>query len=162
MNWFDRQPYAYQPYFRPPCPSIDPAALLSNAERKFLIKTFITDAPWSCDRNWFSSCFWGLRVFLFLEGTCDGKAGLSRLFLVPPSSSILNPGIRIFLEDLRKARRNGSGFPEASAEPNRVRMSDRQAPHENPKQGGANMDPRQLQADDIIDSGGSSNPVGSG
>ncbi|CAJ1380798.1 unnamed protein product [Effrenium voratum] len=66
-----QQPYAYQPYFRPPCPSIDPAALLSNAERKFLIKTFITDAP-----------------------------------------------------------------------------------HENPKQGGANMDPRQLQADDIIDSGG--------
>ena len=32
-----RMPYAYRPFFQPPSPEIDPAALLSPAERKFLV-----------------------------------------------------------------------------------------------------------------------------
>eukprot|EP00438_Fugacium_kawagutii_P025746 Skav221042 [mRNA] locus=scaffold1448:239565:248852:+ [translate_table: standard] len=35
-----RMPYAYRPFFQPPAPDIDPAALMSPAERK---KSFITD-----------------------------------------------------------------------------------------------------------------------
>eukprot|EP00438_Fugacium_kawagutii_P025745 Skav221041 [mRNA] locus=scaffold1448:186330:196505:+ [translate_table: standard] len=33
-----RKPYAYRPYFQPPAPEIDPAALMTSAERKFLVK----------------------------------------------------------------------------------------------------------------------------
>eukprot|EP00434_Breviolum_minutum_P008546 symbB.v1.2.007538.t2/scaffold464.1/size201063/7 len=38
-----QMPYAYRPFFQPPSPHIDPAALLSSAERKYLVKSFITD-----------------------------------------------------------------------------------------------------------------------
>eukprot|EP00913_Durusdinium_trenchii_P018788 g17655.t1 len=35
--------YPYRPFFQPPAPAVDPAALLSPAERKFLTRSFITD-----------------------------------------------------------------------------------------------------------------------
>lgn len=38
-----QMPYAYRPFFQSPSPDIDPAALLSPAERKYLVKSFITD-----------------------------------------------------------------------------------------------------------------------
>ncbi|CAK9074745.1 unnamed protein product [Durusdinium trenchii] len=70
--------YPYRPFFQPPAPAVDPAALLSPAERKFLTRSFITD----------------------------------------PLSEILGPGGTV-----------------------------------DPRQGGANMDPRQLLTDGTIEHG---------
>ena len=43
--WLERRtcPYPYSPYFQAACPVLDPSALLSTAERTFLVKSFITD-----------------------------------------------------------------------------------------------------------------------
>ena len=38
-------PYPYNPYFRAARPDLDPMALLSPAERKYLVRRFITDEP---------------------------------------------------------------------------------------------------------------------
>jgi len=36
-------PYPYRPYFAPSLPSVDPASILSPAERKYLVRSFISD-----------------------------------------------------------------------------------------------------------------------